>query len=155
MSAEGLEADPGVSQCSFSGPAGEPVAPTLAEPQPAQDEVIVKKRTLKRVKHQVSALIDGEDLPEGAQAREIAEVPYQIPAISREAKVCPLCHMTLKTDHRLMVHMGVHGVRNSPVTSVGRFWPLGKCSGYTQRLVCKVGRLHALTVVRSMPVGKV
>ena len=41
--AEGLEADPGVSQCSVSGPAGEPVAPILAVPQPAQDEVVVKK----------------------------------------------------------------------------------------------------------------
>ena len=66
----------------------------------------MKKRALKRVKQQVSALICGEDLPEGAQAREIAEVPYQIHSVSREAKVCPICQKAFKSDHRLMVHIG-------------------------------------------------
>ena len=41
---------------------------------------MVKKRALKWLKQQVSALLHGEDLSEGAQAREVAEVPYQIPA---------------------------------------------------------------------------
>ena len=41
--AEGLDTDPGVAHCSYSGPAREPVAPAPAAPQPAQDEVVVKK----------------------------------------------------------------------------------------------------------------
>ena len=60
--------------------------------QPSADEVLVKKRALKWVKQQVSALCSSlwEDLSEGAQAREVAEVPNQLPAIPREAKDC-LC----------------------------------------------------------------
>ena len=50
------------------------------------DEVLLKKRALKWVKQQVSALLHGEDFPEGAQAREIAEIPYQLPAVPRKAK---------------------------------------------------------------------
>ena len=56
----------------------------------------------------MSALLCGEDLPEGAQARKVAEVPYQIPAVPREAKDCPVCQQSFVTHHRLMVHMGVH-----------------------------------------------
>ena len=118
--AEGLDAVPGVSHHSFSGPARELVATATAAPQPAQDEVVVKKRALKRVKQQVSALICGEDLPEGAQAREIAEVPYQIPSVSREAKVCPICQKAFKSHHRLMVHMGVHRGEKFPCDKCGK-----------------------------------
>ena len=80
-----MEATPGVAR---KGP-GRPAVP---EPQPtpapaplqvAADEVVVKKRALKRVKLQVSALLRGEDLPEGAQAREVAEVPYEVPEVPR------------------------------------------------------------------------
>ena len=46
--------------------------------------------------------------PEGAQAREVAKVPYQVPAVPREAKDCPMCQQSFITHHRLMVHMGVH-----------------------------------------------
>ena len=77
--AEGLEPAPGVSRCSFGGPPA-PMAqpePVPAQPQLAEDEVVVKKRALKRVKQQVSALLHGEDLPGGAKAREIAEVPIR------------------------------------------------------------------------------
>ena len=53
------------------GPAAAPAAPASAAPVSAGgDEVVVRKRALKRVKQQVSALLRGEDLPEGAQARE-------------------------------------------------------------------------------------
>ena len=74
---------------------GRPAAP---EPQPApvpallqvavaEDEVVIKKRALKmRMKQQVSALLWGEDLPEGAQARETAEVPYEVAQWSPEGK---------------------------------------------------------------------
>ena len=117
---EGLDAVPGVSHHSFSGPAREPVATAMAAPQPAQDEVVVKKRALKRVKQQVSALIHGEDLPEGAQAREIAEVPYQIPSVARKAKVCPICQMSFKSHHRLMVHMGVQRGEKFPCDKCGK-----------------------------------
>ena len=153
--AEGLDAVPGVSHHSFSGPARELVATAAAVPQPAQDEVVVKKRALKRVKQQVSALIHGEDLPEGAQAREIAEVPYQIPSVSREAKVCPICQMAFKSHHRLMVHMGVHRGEKFPCDKCGKVLATRKCSGSTQRLVCKVRRLLALTVVRSFLASRV
>ena len=49
----------------------------------------MKKRAPKRVKQQVGALLRGEDLPEGAQAREVAEVPYQLPPVPRDVKECP------------------------------------------------------------------
>ena len=35
------------------------------------------------MKQQVLALLWGEDLPEGAQAREVAEVPYEVPSVPR------------------------------------------------------------------------
>ena len=68
----------------------------------------MKKRSLKRVKQQVGPLLRGEDLPEGAQAREVAEVPYQLPPVLRDAKECPICQQVFKTHHRLMHPMGVH-----------------------------------------------
>ena len=77
--AAGLEPELGVAGHRFGGPAsvGAP-APieVLPKVRPAEDEVLVKKRALKWVKQQVSALLHGEDLPRGAQAREVAEVPY-------------------------------------------------------------------------------
>ena len=90
--ATGLEPAPGVARHMFGGPT--PVgalAPTEVPPKvcPAEDEVLVKRRALKQVKQQVSALLHGEDLPKVAQAREVAEVPYQIPSVPREAKDCP------------------------------------------------------------------
>ena len=91
--AEGLEPAPGVSRRGFGGP---PAPEAQPEPVPAQlqvaeDEVVVKKRALKRVKQQVVALLRGEDLPEGAQAREIAEVPYEVLAVPRGETTCPVC----------------------------------------------------------------
>ena len=118
--AEGMEATPGVTR---RGP-GRPAAP---EPQPAlapallqvtADEVVVKKRVLKRMKQQVSALLRGEDLPEGAQAREVAEVPYEVPVVPRGETTCPVCKKGFKSHHRVKVHMGVHR---------GEKFPCGKC----------------------------
>ena len=77
--AEALPATPGVARCRFGGPAPVPVPP---EPHLAEDEVVVNKRALKWVKQQVSSLLGMEDLPEGAQARQVAEIPYQIPAVA-------------------------------------------------------------------------
>ena len=66
--AEGLPATLRVARCRFGGPAPVPVPP---EPYLAEGEIVVKKRALKWVKQQVSALLHGEDLPEGAQARKL------------------------------------------------------------------------------------
>ena len=90
------------------------------EPCRAEDEVVVKKRALKWVKQQVSALLHGEDLPEGAQAREVAEVLYQIPAVSRDRKDCPVYQKSFKTHHHLMVHMGVHHGEKFPCSKWGK-----------------------------------
>ena len=118
--AECLEAAPGVARHSFGGPPipeAQP-APALPEHHPADDEVVVKKRALKRVKQQVSALLHGEDLPEGAQAREVTEVLYEVPAVPREETTCPVCRQVFKTHHRLTVHMGIYW---------GEKFPCGKC----------------------------
>ena len=84
--AAGLGPESRVARHSFEGPAsaGAPApaeVPTTPKVHPTGDEVLVKKRALKWVKQQVSALLHGEDLPEGAQAREVAKVPYQISAV--------------------------------------------------------------------------
>ena len=103
------------------GPAPAPAATSSAAPvSTAADEVVVKKRALKRVKQQVSALLRGEDLPEGAQAREVAEVPYQLPPVPREATECPICQQKYKTHHRLMCHMGVHRGEKFPCERCGK-----------------------------------
>ena len=77
-----------------------------------------KEEGIEAGKQQVSALLRGEDLPEGAQAREVTEVSYQIPAVARERKDCPVCQRSFKIHHHLMVHMGVHW---------GEKFPCGKC----------------------------
>ena len=87
---------------------------------PADDKVVVKKRALKWVKQQVLALLRGEDLPEGAQAREVTEVSYQIPAVTRDRKDCPVCLKSFKTHHRLMVHMGIHCGEKFPCSKCGK-----------------------------------
>ena len=101
--------------------------PAVPEPQPAlapaplqvaADEVVMKKRALKRMKQQVSALLWGEDLPGGDQARETAEVPYEVPSVPRGETSCPVCKRVFKTHHRAQVHMGVHR---------GEKFPCGKC----------------------------
>ena len=66
--AEGLPATPGVARHRSGGPAPVPVPP---EPHHAEDEVVVTKRALKWVKQQMLALLRREDLPEGAQVREV------------------------------------------------------------------------------------
>ena len=118
--AEGMEAAPGVARRGSGRPA-------VPEPQPAPapallqvtaDEVVMKKRALKRMKQQVSALLRGEDLPGGDQARETAEVPYEVPAVPRGETSCPVCKRVFKTHHRAQVHMGVHR---------GEKFPCGKC----------------------------
>ena len=70
------------------------------------------------MKQQVSALLWGEDLPGGDQAREIAEVPYEVPVVPRGETSCPVCKQVFKTHHRVQVHMGIHQ---------GEKFPCGKC----------------------------
>ena len=67
--AEGLANQPGVTRRGVGAPAAVPMevpAAVLVASQPSADEVVVKKRALKQVKQQVSALLGGEDFPEGA-----------------------------------------------------------------------------------------
>ena len=118
--AEGLETAPGVARRGTGLPAApEPQpAPVPAPVQLAEDEVIIKKRALRRMKQQMSALLRGEDLPEGAQGREVAEVPYEVPSVPRGETTCPVCRQKFKSHHRVMVHMGVHR---------GEKFPCGKC----------------------------
>ena len=67
-----------------------------------------------------SALMHGEDLPEGALARETAEVPYQLPAIARDATECPMCGRKFMTHDHLMKHMGVHRDKKFPCDKCGK-----------------------------------
>ena len=118
--AEGLAASPGIARHSFGGPAATPTEVLAApEPHPTEDEVVLKKMALKLVKQQVSPR-HGEDLPEGAQDREVAKVPYQIPVVPREAMDCPVCQQSFKTHHQLMVYMGVHQGEKYPCTKCGK-----------------------------------
>ena len=72
---------------------------------PAPDEVIVKKSALLSMKGQMATLIHGEELPAGeAGVRGTSEVPYQVPAISREDTQCPICHLSFKTPFCLRKH---------------------------------------------------
>ena len=112
--AEGLPTDPGrAHRDTVTGP-------SLA-PKPTEGaEVVVKRRALRRVKQQVSALLRGEDLPEGAQAREVADMPYQLPPVARDSKECPICQQVFKTHHRLLHHMGVHRGEKFPCEKCGK-----------------------------------
>ena len=84
--------------------------------------MVVKKRALKKVKQQVLALLHGEDLPGGAQTREIAEVPYEVPAVPR-GKTTFLCANRFSSHTTKSLSTWVcTGVRNSHVVSVGRCW---------------------------------
>ena len=46
-------------------------------------------------------------------------MPYQIPAIPREAD-CPVCQQSFKTHHHLMVHMVVHRGKKFPCNKCGK-----------------------------------
>ena len=120
--AEGLEAAPGVARRGTGGPAAPEPQPALV-PVPvrvAEDKVIVKKRALQRMKQQMLALLRGEDLPEGAQGREVAEVPYEVSSVSRGETTCPVCGQSFKSHHRVKVHMGVHRGKKFPCSKCGK-----------------------------------
>ena len=129
---------------SCRGPELEPGPGATAAP--TGGEVLVKKRALLHVKQQVSALMHGEDLPEGALARETAEVPYQLPTIARDATECPMCVRKFITHHHLMKHMGVH---------CGKKFPCDKCGKVLASR--KMLKFHQSSCVRgkqvSCPVG--
>ena len=112
----------GVARCSFGGPPTPEAQPALVLPQlrPAEDEVVMKKRALKRAKQKVSALLRGEDLPEGGQAREVAEVPYKVPAVPRGETTCPVCRQVFKSHHRVTIHMGIHRGEKFPYRKCGK-----------------------------------
>ena len=116
--AEGLDPEAGVVWRGQASRVGRPEGVT---PTPVgEDEVLVKKWALRRVKQQVSSLLRGEDLPEGAEAHEVAEVPYQLPAVGRDATVCPVCERELPSHHKLMKHMEVHHGEKYPCSKCGK-----------------------------------
>ena len=98
----------------------EPESRPEATAAPTGGKVLIKKRALLHVKQQVSALMYGEDLPEGALARETAEVPYQLPMVARNATDCPVCKRRFITHHHLMKHMGVHHGEKFPCDRCGK-----------------------------------
>ena len=116
--AEGLPATPRVARHRFGGPAPVPVP---LEPHLAEDEVVVKKRALKQVKQQVLALLCGEDLPKGAQAREVTDIPCAKFLLSPEIGKTVRCARSLSRPTTIWWYTwGFTMVRNSHVVSVGR-----------------------------------
>ena len=116
--AEGLDPEAGVAQ---RGQAAREGPPPGATPTPVgEGEVVIKRGALRRMKQQVSALLRGEDLPEGAEAHKVAEVPYQLSAVERDATVCPVCERELPNHHKLMKHMGVHCGEKYPCSKCGK-----------------------------------
>ena len=73
------------------------------------------------MKQQVSALLRGEDLPEGAQAREIAEVPYEVPVVPGAKQHAQSASRSSRPTTGQQCIWASTGVRNSHVVSVGRF----------------------------------
>ena len=122
--AAGLEPEPRVARHRFGGPAsvGAPAPIEVhLKVHPAGDEVLVKKRALKWVKQQVSALLHvGKTFPRVLRLGRLPRSPYQIPAVPREAKDCPVCQQSFKTHHCLMVHMGVHRGEKFPCSKCGK-----------------------------------
>ena len=120
--AESLEAAARVARCRFGGSLIPEAQPSLVLPEhhPTDDEVVVKKRTLKCVKQQVLALLCGEDLPEGAQAREVAEVLYEGLAVPRGETTCFVCRQVFKTHHCAAIHMGIHRDEKFPCHKCGK-----------------------------------
>ena len=116
--AEGLDPEAGVAQRGQAAREGPPqgATPTLV----GEGEVVAKRQVLRKVKQQVLALLRGEDLPEGAVACKVAEVPYQLPAVERDATVCPVCERELPNHHKLMKHMGVHCGEKYPCSKCGK-----------------------------------
>ena len=118
MRPRGLYPEAGVAQ---RGQAAREGPPWGATPTPVgEGKVVVKRQALRRMKQQVLALLRGEDLPEGTEACKVAEVPYQLPAVERDAMVCPVCERELPNHHKLMKHMGVHHGEKFPCSKCGK-----------------------------------
>ena len=93
---------------------------TAAAGGPGPDEVVVKKAALVMMKHQMAALIWGEELPAPQPgARDVPEVPYAMPAVGRDDTKCPVCHLSFKMGYHLRKHMDVHW---------GEQFPCGSCN---------------------------
>ena len=86
-----------------------------AEEGPGLDEVVVKKAALVMMKHQMAALIWGEELPAPQpEARDVPEVPYVVSAVGRDDTKCPVCHLSFKMGYHLRKHMDVHRAEQFP-----------------------------------------
>ena len=82
------------------------------------DEVVVKKAALVMMKHQMAALIWGEELPAPQpQARDVPEVPYAMPAVGRDDTKCPVCHLCFKKGYCFRKHMDFHWGEQFPCPS--------------------------------------
>ena len=119
--AEGLEVAPGVARQGTGRPAALEVQPARIPTTPSSCSRGRSSGQEEGPKTHETAGVSpssGEDLPEGAQAREIAEVPYEVPVVPRGETTCPVCKQVFKTHHRVTVHMGIHQ---------GEKFPCGKC----------------------------
>ena len=134
---EGLGPEAEVAQKGQASRRGRPegVIPTPV----GEDEVLVKKQALRRVKQQVSSLLRGEDLPEGAEACKVAKVPYQLPTVERDAMVCPVCKRELPNHHKLMKHMGVHCGEKYPCSKCGKILA-SQCMLWAHQPACIQGK---------------
>ena len=70
----------------------------------------------------MSALLQGEDLPEGARGREVVEVPYEVPSVPREKPPVLYAGNPLSHTTGSKYIWGCIEAKSSHVVSVGRFW---------------------------------
>ena len=135
--AEGLGPE---AEVAWKGWASRGRRPEGVTPTPVgEDEVLVKKGTLRRVKQQVSSLLTGKDLPEGAEACEVAKVLHQLPTVERDATVCPVCERELPNHHKLLKHMGVHRGEKYPCRKYGKILA-SQCMLWAHQPACIQGK---------------
>ena len=64
---------------------------------------------------------------------------YQLPAVERDATVCPVCERELPNHHKLMKHMGVHHGEKYPCRKCGKILA-SQCMLQAHQPACIQGR---------------
>ena len=85
----------------------------------------------------------------------MAEVPYQLPTVERDATMCSVCEKELPNHHKLMKHMGYTMERSILAANVAISWLQGACYGPTNLLASKGNLSSVLTVGSIMQGGRV